>query len=55
VVQRVTAGLKANSDLKTFWLIQNKQNVDKRFVNFGSSLYDVKNGDFRLADGAAKG
>jgi hypothetical protein len=40
VVQRVTAGLDANGDLKTFWLIQKKQNVDKRFVNFGSSLYD---------------
>ena len=34
MVQRVTTGLKANGDLKTFCLIQKKQNVDKRFVNF---------------------
>ena len=51
MVQRVTAGLKANGDLKTFWLVQNKQNVDNSFVTFGSSLptdRDVKNGDSRL-------
>jgi hypothetical protein len=38
VVQIITAGLKADGDLKTFWLIHNKQNVDKRFVHFGSFL-----------------